>query len=92
MKKDGVKRAVAFTQYPQYSCSTTGSSLNELWRGSEKIDSEQSIKWSIIDRWPTHPGLIEVVVVLAFILLHYIFIKFFFYLCLGICSPHRDRS
>merc|ERR1712093_634560 len=26
MKRDGVTRAVAFTQYPQYSCSTTGSS------------------------------------------------------------------
>ena len=24
MEKDGVERAVAFTQYPQYSCSTTG--------------------------------------------------------------------
>ncbi|RHZ88533.1 hypothetical protein Glove_22g120 [Diversispora epigaea] len=60
MKKDGVKRAIAFTQYPQYSCSTTGSSLNELWRKSELFDSEQSIQWSMIDRWPTHPGLIEV--------------------------------
>lgn len=25
MKKDGVERAVAFSQYPQYSCTTTGS-------------------------------------------------------------------
>ncbi|TMS08268.1 Ferrochelatase, mitochondrial [Larimichthys crocea] len=25
MEKDGVERAVAFTQYPQYSCSTTAS-------------------------------------------------------------------
>ena len=32
MAADGVERAVAFTQYPQFSCSTTGSSLNELWR------------------------------------------------------------
>ncbi|KAJ9124317.1 hypothetical protein QFC22_001117 [Naganishia vaughanmartiniae] len=32
MKRDGVERAIAFTQYPQYSCSTTGSSLNELMR------------------------------------------------------------
>jgi ferrochelatase len=28
MKTDGVKRAVAFSQYPQYSRTTTGSSLN----------------------------------------------------------------
>lgn len=58
MERDGVRRAVAFTQYPQYSCSTTGSSLNELWRvGKEK---GKGIKWSVIDRWPTHPGLVEV--------------------------------
>src|ERR687889_1413930 len=31
MHADGVQRAIAFTQYPQFSCSTTGSSLNELW-------------------------------------------------------------
>ncbi|KAH9920042.1 ferrochelatase [Fomitopsis serialis] len=39
MKADGVKRAVAFTQYPQYSCSTTGSSLNELYRRGRRARS-----------------------------------------------------
>lgn len=58
MKKDGVERAVVFTQYPQYSCSTTGSSLNELHRGISELGMDD-IKWSIIDRWPTHPGFIE---------------------------------
>lgn len=61
-------RAVAFTQYPQYSCSTTGSSLNELWKWRQRLESptrnpdaaaEGSISWSVIDRWPTHPGLVE---------------------------------
>jgi ferrochelatase len=61
-------RAVAFTQYPQYSCSTTGSSLNELWKwrtrlegkkGTDEVDPEGAIKWSVIDRWPAHPGLVE---------------------------------
>lgn len=61
MQKDGVKRAVAFTQYPQYSCSTTGSSLNELWRLAKKHDPEGKIEWSVIDRWPTHKGLVETV-------------------------------
>ena len=61
MKEDGVTRAVAFTQYPQYSCSTTGSSLNELWRQLQDLDPHGSVKWSVIDRWPTHPGLIEVI-------------------------------
>ncbi|CAG8452889.1 16441_t:CDS:2 [Acaulospora colombiana] len=49
MKKDGVRRAVAFTQYPQYSCSTTGSSLNELCRKLKLLDPERSIRWSVID-------------------------------------------
>ncbi|CAO3621233.1 unnamed protein product [Cunninghamella blakesleeana] len=58
MKEDGVERAIVFTQYPQYSCSTTGSSMNELHRGIVKNKME-GIQWSIIDRWPTHPGFIE---------------------------------
>ncbi|KAI5361986.1 Putative ferrochelatase [Septoria linicola] len=61
-------RAVAFTQYPQYSCSTTGSSINELWKWRQRLESptrnadspaEGSIQWSVIDRWPTHPGLVD---------------------------------
>ncbi|KAH7076131.1 ferrochelatase mitochondrial precursor [Paraphoma chrysanthemicola] len=62
-------RAVAFTQYPQYSCSTTGSSLNELWKWRQRlegkraadgeVDAEGAIKWSVIDRWPAHTGLVE---------------------------------
>ncbi|KAG2206868.1 hypothetical protein INT47_007625 [Mucor saturninus] len=59
MKEDRVKRAIVFTQYPQYSCSTTGSSLNELHRGIKELDMENDIHWSIIDRWNTHPGFIE---------------------------------
>jgi len=61
MLKDGITRAVAFSQYPQYSCSTTGSSLNELHRHIRKMDSGRSIKWSVIDRWPTHPGLVKAI-------------------------------
>lgn len=61
MKTDGIKRAVAFTQYPQFSCSTTGSSLNELWRSLRKAGMENEIQWSIIDRWGIHPGFVEAV-------------------------------
>lgn len=78
MLKDGVKRAVAFTQYPQYSCSTTGSSLNELWKWRQRLEgpstssrhdnnnnetagAKGTIQWSVIDRWPTHPGLVAAV-------------------------------
>ena len=61
MHDDGVKRAVAFTQYPQYSCATTGSSLNELWRASARLGLERAFDWSVIDRWPTHPTFVEAV-------------------------------
>jgi ferrochelatase len=67
-------RAVAFTQYPQYSCSTTGSSLNELWKWRQRLEgkaagesgvsgsgADGTINWSVIDRWPVHPGLVDAI-------------------------------
>lgn len=59
MKADGVQRAVAFTQYQQFSCATTGSSLNELWRACERLDLSRAFTWSVIDRWPTHPAFVR---------------------------------
>ncbi len=58
MAADGVERAVAFTQYPQYSCSTTGSSLNELWRAAGRAGLQHAFEWSLIDRWPVHDGFV----------------------------------
>lgn len=66
MKRDGVERAIAFTQYPQYSCSTTGSNLNELWRqvagpgSAAKVEGDKEIQWSVIDRWGIHEGFVDV--------------------------------
>lgn len=62
MQADGVKRAVAFTQYPQFSCATTGSSFNELWRAASRLNLESEFRWSVIDRWHTHPGFIDAMV------------------------------
>lgn len=62
MESDGITRAVAFTQYPQYSCSTTGSSLNAIYRHYAQtpgLITNSNLQWSVIDRWPTNPGLIE---------------------------------
>jgi ferrochelatase len=60
MERDGVQRAVAFTQYPQYSCSTTGSSLNAICRHyASRLDRPPTMLWSTVDRWPTHPGLVQ---------------------------------
>lgn len=58
MRADGVRRAVAFTQYPQWSCSTTGASMNELWRELIRLNLRDAFAWSVIDRWPTHPAFI----------------------------------
>jgi ferrochelatase len=60
MKEDGIERAVAFTQYQQFSCATTGSSLNELWRAASRVGMARDFEWSVIDRWPTHPGFARV--------------------------------
>jgi ferrochelatase len=62
MADDGIQRAVAFTQYPQWSCSTTGSSLNELWRAARRLGFENRFAWSIIDRWFIHPGFVAAMV------------------------------
>ncbi len=59
MKADGVRRAIAFTQYQHFSCATTGSSLNELWRAAGKLGLAREFQWSVIDRWPTHPAFIR---------------------------------
>lgn len=59
MKADGIERAVAFTQYQQFACATTGSSLNELWRASSRLGMVRDFTWSVIDRWPTHPGFVR---------------------------------
>lgn len=59
MENDGIEHAVAFTQYPQYSCSTTGSSLNAIYRYYKDSKTTPKMKWSTVDRWPTHPGFIE---------------------------------
>lgn len=59
MKADGIKRAVAFSQYPQFSYSTTGSSMNELYKKTLELDPERSIEWSFIDRWPKMEGFLS---------------------------------
>jgi ferrochelatase len=55
MKSDGVKRAIAFTQYQHFSCATTGSSLNELWRAAGRLGLAKEFRWSVIDRGDPYP-------------------------------------
>lgn len=61
MQDDKMERVVAFSQFPQWSCTTTGSSMNELWRQIKEKKLESTFKWSLIDRWPLHSGFIDAV-------------------------------
>jgi ferrochelatase len=58
-----VKRVIAFSQYPQYSCSTTGSSINSLAKHLCGLPADhplnQQVHWSLIDRWPLNQGLVQ---------------------------------
>lgn len=59
IEKDGPERAVIFSQYPQYSCATSGSSFNSIFTHFKGKKPTNNIKWSMIDRWSTHPLLIK---------------------------------
>jgi protoheme ferro-lyase len=61
MARDGVQRAIAFSQYPQWSCTTAGSSMNHLNLELSRLGLKDKFKWSVIDRWPQHPGFIKTV-------------------------------
>uniref|UniRef100_A0A7S2W492 Ferrochelatase n=1 Tax=Mucochytrium quahogii TaxID=96639 RepID=A0A7S2W492_9STRA len=61
MEKDGVEHAIAFSQFPQWSCTTSGSSMNELWREVKRLGLEKAFRWSAIDRWPLNKGWIRAV-------------------------------
>ncbi|EPX71762.1 ferrochelatase [Schizosaccharomyces octosporus yFS286] len=58
LKDSKIKRAVAFSQYPQWSCSTSGASLNELRKQLLEMNMEHDIDWSVLDRWPLQEGLL----------------------------------
>lgn len=54
IEKDKPERVVIFSQYPQYSCATSGSSFNSIFTHFKGEKPQNDIKWSMIDRWPTH--------------------------------------
>lgn len=59
MEADGIENAVAFSQYPQYSCTTSGSSMTAIYKHYASRSSPSQMRWSVIDRWPTHKPLIQ---------------------------------
>ncbi|XP_066598407.1 ferrochelatase, mitochondrial [Prorops nasuta] len=59
IEKDGVKHTIIFSQYPQYSCATSGSSFNEIYKYYRNRPLPKEMKWSVIDRWATNPLFIK---------------------------------
>lgn len=58
VEADQPERVVLFSQYPQYSCATSGSSFNAIFTHYKNNQNGLAkAKWSIIDRWGTHPLL-----------------------------------
>merc|ERR1712038_1004910 len=55
------------SQYPQYSCTTSGSSMKANYKYYQENyplsvpgpRGTENRTWSVIDRWPTHPLLIK---------------------------------
>lgn len=62
--KSKKKRIVLFSQYPQYSCTTFGSSLNQFRRSLQERNLNNEFDISVIDNWVTHPSYINVVSIL----------------------------
>lgn len=55
----GVREVVALTQYPQYSCTTTGASLHELWDVVAAGGWRGRFRFSLIDRFGSHPSYVD---------------------------------
>jgi len=57
---DAVDNVVLFSQYPQHSCSTTGSSFCDAYRYlSKTMPKSKASKVSVIDQWYHNPGYIK---------------------------------
>ncbi|CAG9332640.1 unnamed protein product [Blepharisma stoltei] len=54
LKNDKVKQVIAFTQYPHYSCATTGNALREVLN-----HVSPDMELSTISRWGDHPAFIN---------------------------------
>ncbi|OUM68622.1 hypothetical protein PIROE2DRAFT_65898 [Piromyces sp. E2] len=52
---------VAFPLYPQYSVTTTLSSLRNLDKAIDTYDSKGKIKWSVIQSFNSHPAYLKLI-------------------------------
>lgn len=57
--RDNVSNVIAFSQYAQYCCNTSGSSINAIAKYFQNKQRSPSFHLSFIDRWSTNSGLIS---------------------------------
>lgn len=62
MEEDKVTKCVVVSMYPQYSCTTTGSSLSDFWRQAKLLNSSEKMEFSVIDRWWNDSAYVEAIV------------------------------
>lgn len=55
----GCDELLALPLYPQYSFTTTRSSMNELLRQLRRQAQGRSVSLRAVRSWPTHPGYVE---------------------------------
>lgn len=64
LENDQAENVILLSKYPQYSCSTTGSNLNDVARYcvevKKHLDTRPKQRWSLIDRWPIAPAIVDV--------------------------------
>ena len=58
MQKDGIKKVIALSLYPQYSIATSGSSFSKF----NEVASQYNMKTVSIESWHDHPLYIEALV------------------------------
>lgn len=59
IERDNVSNVIAFSQYAQYCCNTSGSSINAIAKYFQNKQRSPSFHLSFIDRWSTNSGLIS---------------------------------
>lgn len=60
--KEGIRRFILLPLYPQYSKTTTGSSINEWNRLLRKLGLEGQVETRIVNNYYDHPGYISALV------------------------------
>lgn len=64
LEEDQAENVVILSKYPQYSCSTTGSNLNDISRycvqDKKHLEEKPKQRWSLIDRWPVANAIVDV--------------------------------